>query len=263
MPNAFSEAATDIVDGLKLAPLWATLGWEQVVSRFRRTVLGPFWLSANTLAISFSLSVVYGGLMGADYRATFALLVTGILSWALIGPALSESASIFINSTSTMMSQKLPLSFHIFLMMFRTVINFVAQLLALWLVLLVLRLGAPPSWQIIFGLPLSVATITLMGLILAFPAARFRDLQQLISAMIQLLFFITPVIWAPINMSHRQRLMAYYNPLAHLLAIVRAPLLGHAPNPSDWSWSFGAFFVSLGAAIVVLALYRKRVIFWL
>jgi ABC-type polysaccharide/polyol phosphate export permease len=263
MSNPFSEAVADLVDGLKLAPLWSRLGWEQVVSRFRRTVLGPFWLSANTLAISFSLSVVYGGLMGLDYRATFALLVTGILSWSLIGGPLIEAASLFPSSASTMMSQKLPLSFYVFLMMFRIVINFVAQLLALWLVLLILRLGAPPSWQVLFGLPLTVCTITLIGLVLAFPAARYRDLQQLIGAVIQLLFFITPVIWAPINMSHRQRLMAYYNPLAHLLAIVRAPLLGHSPNPSDWSWSFATFFVSLAAAMVVLALYRKRVIFWL
>jgi ABC-type polysaccharide/polyol phosphate export permease len=201
--------------------------------------------------------------MGADYRSTFALLITGILSWSLIGAPLGEAAGLFMSSASTMMSQKLPLSFYVFLMMFRVIINFAAQVIAVWVVLLILRLGAPPSWQLIFGLPLTVSTITLMSLIIAFPSARFRDLQQLVGAVMQLLFFITPVIWAPINMSHRQRLMAYYNPLAHLLAVVRAPLLGHAPLPSDWSWAFGTFVVSLAAAFVVLALYRKRVIFWL
>jgi ABC-2 type transport system permease protein/lipopolysaccharide transport system permease protein len=73
MSNPVSEAIADLVDGLKLAPLWTAVGWDQTVSRFRRTVLGPFWLTANLLAISFSLSVIYGGLMGTDYRVTFAL----------------------------------------------------------------------------------------------------------------------------------------------------------------------------------------------
>jgi ABC-type polysaccharide/polyol phosphate export permease len=57
--------------------------------------------------------------------------------------------------------------------------------------------------------------------------------------------------------------MAYYNPLAHLLALVRAPLLGDAPTSIDWSWSFTTLFIATAAAIAALALYRKRVIFWL
>jgi ABC-type polysaccharide/polyol phosphate export permease len=263
MSNPVSEAVTDIIDGLKLAPLWTALGWDQTVSRFRRTVLGPFWLTANLLAISFSLSVVFGGLMGTDYRATFALIVSGVLSWSLIGGPIGESATLFMSSASVMMSQKLPLSFHVFLMMYRTCINFVSQLLALWVVLLVLRLGAPPSWQVLIGLPITISTVALMSLVTAFPAVRFRDLGQLVGAITQLLFFVTPVIWAPINMNHRQRLMAEYNPLAHLLAIVREPLLGHAPSMNDWIWSIGAFLVSTAAAILVLALYRKRVVFWI
>jgi ABC-2 type transport system permease protein/lipopolysaccharide transport system permease protein len=263
MSNPLSEAVADIVDGLKLAPLWSGLGWEQTISRFRRTVLGPFWLTANLLAISFGLSVVYGGLMGTDYRASFAMIVSGVLSWSLIGGAIGESATLFMVSTSTMMSQKLPLSFYVFLMMYRVCINFVAQLITLWVVLLILRLGAPPAWQLIIGLPITIWSVTMISLVVAFPATRFRDLGQLVTAVLQLLFFITPVIWAPINMSHRQRLMVMYNPFAHLLAIVREPLIGHAPTASDWTWAIAILFASTATAIAVLALYRKRVIFWL
>jgi ABC-2 type transport system permease protein/lipopolysaccharide transport system permease protein len=263
MSNPLSEAVSDIADGLKLAPLWSGLGWEQTISRFRRTVLGPFWLTANLLAISFGLSVVYGGLMGTDYRASFAMIVSGVLSWSLIGGPVGESATLFMVSASTMMSQKLPLSFYVFLMMYRVCINFVAQLITLWIVLLILRLGAPPAWQLIVGLPIAIWSVTMISLVVAFPTARFRDFGQLIAAVLQLLFFITPVIWAPINMSHRQRVMVMYNPFAHLLAIVRDPLIGQAPSMNDWSWSISTLIASTIAAIVVLALYRKRVIFWL
>ncbi len=263
MGDELTGAICDIIDGVRLAPLWTSLGWDQTVARFRRSVLGPFWLSANLLAISFSLSVVFGGLMGTNYRATFALIVSGILSWSLIGGPLSEATTAFTSAAPTMMSQKLPLSFHVLVLMYRNLINFLAQLIALWVVLLILRLGAPPTWQVLIGLPILLCTMALIALVIAFPATRYRDLAQLVGAVVQLLFFITPVIWAPVNVSHRQQLMIKYNPFAHLLAIVREPLLGRAPAPQDWTWSLATLLVSLVAAVVVLALFRKRAVFWL
>lgn len=263
MSNPLSEAVEDIVGGIKLAPLWSTLGWDQTVSRFRRTILGPFWLSANMFAIALAFSLVFGGLLGTDWRVTFALILSGVLTWSIVGGPLSECAGLFPTSSSMMMTHKLPLTFYVCLTMYRVCINFAAQLIALWVVLLILRMGSVPSWHLIFGLPIVICTVSLMGLVIAFPAARYRDVQQLIGAALQVLFFITPIVWAPINMSRRQRLLAHYNPLAHLVALVREPLLGRAPHPADWSWSIGTLFVSFALAVIVLAAYRKRVIFWL
>ena len=112
-------ALRDIIDGVKLAPLWLRLGWEQTVSRFRRTVFGPFWLTANLLAISFALSVIFGMLMGQNYRQNFALIISGVLSWGLIGGVMNDAAGVFISSGSWMQTMRKPLSFYIFLMLTR------------------------------------------------------------------------------------------------------------------------------------------------
>ena len=228
-------ALNDITDGLRLAPLWSRLGWEQTVARFRRTVLGPFWLTANLLAISFALAFVTGALMGGDYRKTFALIVGGVLTWSLIGGVLGEAAGIFITSASLMHTMKLPLSFHVLLMMHRAFINFLAQLLAFWLVLAVMRLGALPTWPLLISLPLSI----------------------------QVLFFLTPIFWAPTNVHGPLAAVVKLNPLAHLLELVREPLLGRAPTALDWDWGFGILIVQAVLAWLVLALFRKRVVFWL
>ena len=261
--EAVEGAFRDIIDGIRLAPLWSRLAWEQTVARFRRTIFGPFWLTANLLAISFSLSVVFGGLLGQNYRTNFALIISGILSWSIIGAVMTDAAGTFISAGGLMQSMKLPLTFHILLMMMRNVINFLAQLIALWIVLALLRLGAVPTWHLLIGLPIVLIDMSLISMILAMPSTRFRDINQTVGFGVQILFFLTPVFWAPSQMHGKKRLLFDLNPFFHLLELVRRPLLGEAPALLHFEWGLGMMVV-LGAIVVtMLALYRKRVVFWL
>lgn len=261
--NPVSAAISDFVDGAKLAPLWLRVGWEQVVARFRRTILGPFWLSANLLAISFSLSFVFGGLLGQNYRANFPFIVSGILSWSLIGGVLAEASSVFIISAGIMHTQKLPLSFHVFLMMHRIFINFLAQLIAFWIVLAALGLAAVPTWQLIPGLALVLVTGFFTGLVVALPSTRFRDVNQFVQFSVQVLFFLTPIFWVPSQMSGKRRTMLELNPFAHLVELVRQPLLGAVVPAEHWMFSLAWLAILAVVAFVLLVLFRRRVVFWL
>jgi ABC-type polysaccharide/polyol phosphate export permease len=261
--NAVEGAVRDIIDGFRLAPLWSRLGWEQTIARFRRTVLGPFWLTANLLAISFALAFVFGGLMGTDYRSNFALIIGGILVWNLIGGVLAEASGVFISSAGLMHTMKLPLSFHVLLLMHRAFINFLAQLIAFWVVLALMRLGSLPTWHLLLGLPILLANMALMSIIVAIPSTRFRDINQTVGFTIQILFFLTPIFWAPTQMSGKRALIVQYNPFAHLLELVRGPLLGHAPTLLNWEVGLGMLVVQFLIVVVMLALFRKRVVFWI
>jgi ABC-type polysaccharide/polyol phosphate export permease len=261
--DAVEGAFRDIADGIKLAPLWARLAWEQTIARFRRTVLGPFWLTANLLAISFALAVVFGALMGTDYRSNFALIISGILVWTIVGGVLADAAGVFISAGPLMQSMSLPLTFHIFLMVMRNLINFVAQLLALWVVLLVMRLGAFPTWYLLPGLAIVLINACLLSLIVAVPSTRFRDINQTVGFVVQILFFLTPVFWSPVQMKGKRALLAALNPFAHQLELVRQPLLGHAPALIHWEWGLVEMVVLAAGAFLTLVMYRKRVVFWL
>jgi ABC-type polysaccharide/polyol phosphate export permease len=261
--EAVEGALRDIIDGIKLAPLWTRLAWEQTVARFRRTIFGPFWLTANLLAISFALSVVFGGLMGQDYRKNFALIISGVLSWNLIGIVMAEAAGVFISAGGWMQTMKLPLSFHIFLMMARAVINYFAQLIALWIVLIVLRLGSIPTWHLLIGLPIVLIDMSLLSLIIAMPSTRFRDINQTVGFAVQILFFLTPVFWVPSQMHGKKRLLFDMNPFGHLLELIRQPVIGYAPSLLHFEVGIGMMVVLFAVAVAMLALFRKRVVFWL
>ena len=257
-------AFRDIIDGVKLAPLWLRLGWEQTVARFRRTILGPFWLTANLLAISFALSVVFGELMGQNYRSNFAMIISGILSWSLIGGVMGESAGVFISSGPWMQTMRMPLSFYILLMMTKNFINYLAQLIALWIVLALLRLGAPPTWHLLIGLPIVLVNGALLSLILAMPSTRFRDINQTVGFAVQILFFLTPVFWTPSQtQGGRSALLFKLNPFAHMLELIRQPVLGYAPALIHYEWALATTVVLAITAVTMLALFRKRVVFWL
>ena len=261
--NQVSAGLKDFVDGARLAPLWLRVGWEQVIARFRRTILGPFWLSANLLAISFALSLVFGGLLGQNYRSNFPLIISGILTWSIIGGLLGEAASVFIASAGLMHTQKLPLSFHVFLMMHRAFINFLAQLIAFWVVLVVLRLGALPTWHLIPGLAIVLIDGFLMSFIVAIPSTRFRDVNQFVGFSVQILFFLTPIFWSPTQMQGKRRLILELIPLAHMLELVRQPLLGRAPLAENYVFSLAFMGVLAVIALILMTLYRRRVVFWL
>jgi ABC-type polysaccharide/polyol phosphate export permease len=262
--EAIQAAFRDIIDGVRLAPLWLTLGWEQTAARFRRTVFGPFWLTANLLAMSFALSVVQGGLLGGNWRDNFSSIIAGILSWTIVGAYLADAANVFISAGDTMNTMRLPLSFHVFLMMYKNVINFLAQLIALWIVLAVLKLGVIPSPSLLLSLPIVLINACLISMIIGMPATRFRDVYQTVVNAIALLFFLTPVFWSPAQaQGKRLKLLLTYNPFAHLLELIRQPVLGRAPSMIHWEWGIGLMFVLGGITIAMLTAYRKRIVFWL
>jgi ABC-type polysaccharide/polyol phosphate export permease len=214
--------------------------------------------------MAFALSFIFGGLFGSDWRANFAMTISGILCWSITGGYLADAANTFISAGDLMNTMRLPLTFHIFLMLYKNVINFLAQLIALWIVLLLLKLGAVPSISLIFGLAIVLVNSTFLSIIIAMPATRFRDVYQSVSFAVQILFFLTPVFWAPAQMQgKRAAILLTYNPFAHLLELLRQPLLGHTPSLIHWEWGIGLMLILGTTAIAMLTIYRKRIVFWL
>ena len=106
-------------------------------------------------------------------------------------------------------------------------------------------------------------TLAYRDLVLALGAAsaRFRDIPPIVASAMQLVFFVTPVIWKPEQLGNWQRWL-FVNPLFDLLEIVRAPLLGDPMSASVW---IGALVSSLGLIAIAWVFFihaRGRLAFW-
>src|SRR5262249_27804557 len=104
----------------------------------------------------------------------------------------------------------------------------------------------------------NAAWIALASAILS---TRYRDIPQVISNLIQVVFFVTPIFWSPSVMSHRPAFVEL-NPFYHLLAVVRDPLLGASPPVHSWLFCIGMAVTGLA---VTSWLYRRahaRIAYW-
>lgn len=263
MPSPLMAALKDVADGVRLAPLWWRLGLDQTASRFQRSVLGPFWMACNLLVIAFALAFVVSLLMGVDMSKSYPQVVAGLLAWSLVGTTIAEAQAIFLYNAGLMQSQRLPLTFYVFLHAQKAATNFLFQLIAFWAVMLVMRKFVMPHWTLIPAVALMLLVVCFQGFIIAIPSTRFRDVAYMMSYVVQLLFYVTPVFWTVDHLSARARRTVELNPLTHQVDLLRAPLLGHAPTASDWVWVLGTSGVLALIALFLLAVFRKRVVFWL
>jgi ABC-type polysaccharide/polyol phosphate export permease len=261
--NPFGRAIHDLREGVRLAPIWWRLSVEQTITRYRRTLLGPLWIALSTVGFAAGLALVFGPILGGDWRTNFPFVFAGLLAWGLVGGVVMTGSQVFLGASGLMQTQKLPLSFHAFQAMSRHAIDFSQQLIAFWVVMAALRLFPVPHWELVFALPLILVT----GFFLTFPlgmlATRYRDVAHFMGLIMQTLFLLTPVFWRRASMPPQNHWIVDYNPFAYLLEILRQPLLGHPAGMKYWSGALMVLVVSAAAALISLMLYRRRVIFWL
>jgi ABC-type polysaccharide/polyol phosphate export permease len=129
--------------------------------------------------------------------------------------------------------------------------------------MLVLRLFVPPHWSILLAIPLVTITGFLLSIPVAMLSTRYRDVGFLVGTAFTVLFLLTPVFWARAQLPEDRRWVADVNPFAHLLEIIRQPLVGQMAPWMNWQWSLLTCLVSAVLAVVSLMLFRKRVVFWL
>jgi ABC-type polysaccharide/polyol phosphate export permease len=175
----------------------------------------------------------------------------------------TDGVNTYLGSGGMMQAQRLPLSFYAMLNANRVVVNFLHQILAFWGVMALFGLFTVPHWSIVFAVPF----VTVTGLMLSIPvgmlSARYRDMGFLIGTAFGALFLLTPVFWKRGQLPEDKRWIADFNPFAHLLEILRQPFLGQSAPLMNWYASCAVLGVATVAAIVSLAVFRKRVIFWL
>jgi lipopolysaccharide transport system permease protein len=133
-------------------------------------------------------------------------------------------------------------------------------------VLVCLYAGLPITWATLLVIPgfalfwLNAVWITML---LGALCARFRDVQQLVGTLLQISLFLTPIFWSPDQLTGRTAILAAINPLYYLVATIREPLLGQAPQVSHWLIVALITIVGWTLTIRMLTKFRQRIVYWL
>jgi ABC-2 type transport system permease protein len=258
----FGDAITDLADGLKLWELWSTLGWHDIRQRYRRSIVGPFWLTLSMGMMIAGLAYLYAGIFGQNVEGYLPYVATGIIIFSLISSLVTEGAGVFIASASLILQLRAPLSIYVYRMLWGNLLIFAHNICIYIVVVLFVKVDLGWNFFLSFaGLFLVMLNGLWVGVTLGALSARFRDVPPIVTSVMQVAFFLTPVFWTPSSLPNRE-LFVHLNPFYYLVEVVRMPLLGQTPSLWIWLVAIGLNVVSLLVAILFYARYRGRIAYW-
>lgn len=265
--SPFCAAWRDFFEGLQLVPIWGMLGWHDIRQRYRRSVIGPFWLSISAAIMVGALGFVYSGLFSQDMSKYLPFIAVGMIVWGFISTVFNEASTVFVSSEGMLKQIRLPLTVHVCRMVWRNFIIFAHN--AVIILAVMIWAHTPITWELIL-IPAALLIICFnglnVGLLLGIFCTRFRDIVQLVANLIQLLFFVTPIMWSPAILSSRdvdRAWVAEYNPAYHFIEIIRAPVLGEPILMNSWAVVLVISGVTWLLAMWALTKFRHRVAYWL
>jgi lipopolysaccharide transport system permease protein len=242
---------------------WARLGWFDILSRYRRTVLGPLWIVLMTAMTVIAIGLVYSAIFRMPHAELLPFVAIGIVVWSWISTSLIEACTAFPAYKFIMTNHIVNPSSVIVRVVTRNLIILGHNFLVIAALLLYFEIS-PSSitlW-LIPALMLLVLFVYSASILLAYACSRFRDMTQMVVSLFGLLFLITPIIWSPALLLDRAYIAAF-NPFAHLLDLIRQPLLGHAPSVENWQVSAIMLTVCVICASYANLRWRRKVLFWL
>ena len=261
--SQFELAIMDFAAAARLWPLWTRLGWNDILYRYRRSTLGPFWSTVNMAITVLALGLVYTQIFNLPVRQLMPYVCAGLIVWGFISAIMLDAGSLFSGSESYIKQVRLPYLLYVWRFVFGKVV-LLAHDFPIFVVLL-LYFQIWPGAVVLYAIPglvLLVINAAFASLTIGMASARFRDIPRIIASMSQVLFLITPIIW-PRDLLGSQLYLAQGNPFFHLIEIVRAPLLGTAPSVQTWVVTLAITLINGVVTACFFVRFRARIAYWI
>jgi ABC-type polysaccharide/polyol phosphate export permease len=265
--SVWRVALRDVKHGLSSYRVWMFLGWQDIRQRYRRSVLGPIWLTLSTGIMVAMMSLLYGRLFKLPLDIYAPFLASGTIIWGLISTLMSEGCNAFMAAGSLIKQARMPLSLHVFRVVWRNLIIFfhnAAILIFVWLIF-DRHISALNLIYLLCALALISINGFWVGLLLGPLCARFRDVGQIVANLIQVVFFVTPIMWQPGILEGRGITwwLITMNPFFHFIEIARKPLLNESVPLTSWMVALSTTIVGLLIGMLMIGKFRKRIPYWL
>lgn len=265
MTAAMTNAIKDLLIAFSKINLALMLGWQDIKQRYRRSRLGPFWITISMGVMISMIGIVFGQVLDSPMEEYLPFLATGLILWTFFSTSILEGSNSFIDAKDMVRQLSLPLSLYPLRVIWRNVVICGHNLLILPFVFLFVGKGF--SWEFFWLIPgfcVFVLNAFWLSIFLSVFCTRFRDMPQIINSLLQVFFYVTPVLWMPNLLSPRSSsLIVDTNPVYHLMELVRAPILGNAPTLLNWQVSLGIAFVGSILTLILFGIYKKRIAYWL
>ena len=256
-------ATKDLTDACGLWRLGWTLGWFDIRLRYRGSMIGPFWLTLSTAVLVAALGVLYSALFHITLRNYLPFLAISQILWMFIATLVGDACICFTSVEGVVRSVRMPFHLHALRTVVRNVLILLHNVIVVVAVYAVFDMW--PGWSVLLTLPAMVIWLVdaiAICLLLGAFCARFRDVSPIVASVMQIAFFISPVIWKPEQLG-ANAVYLVLNPFYSLLEIFRGPLLNEPPGTLVWVSAIAYSLVLCGLSWMFFIRARGRLAFWL
>lgn len=235
--------------------------WSDIRMQYRRSTLGPWWITASMAVSVGVLSIVYSRLMHESLGPYVVYVGCGSAIWYLISTSISAGASVF-NSESDYITQiNIPISVYVLKLLTKNLITFGHSFIVCVAIILMF---APINWHTLLFIPgmlLLLMNLYWVILLIGMLGSRYRDIPPIINSVIQLLFLASPIAWNANKLGAHSKIVLL-NPITYAMDIVREPLMGHSPMLLSWIVGIVCFVIGTTISFLLLNKYRTRIPYW-
>jgi len=263
MPQ-YEVALADFAEGISAWRMWGRLGWQEIKRRYRRTVIGPFWTTLSLGVFIVVLGIVWAQLWRQDPKAYLPFLCAGMLAWTMVAGIITEGCMAFVAGEGLIKQLRFPHSILSCSVAWRNLVVFLHNLVIFAAIAVYAGVPVTPaSLLVVPGLVLVWVNGVWVATVLGMACARFRDVQQVITSVLQISMFVTPIFFTPDQLGPRFEGFVDFNVLFHYVDIVRSPLLGRAPATWSWTVTIAGTILGWGFTLWAYGRYRGRLPYWL
>jgi homopolymeric O-antigen transport system permease protein len=263
MPTRTAAAWADLVEGLSKTWMWSAMAMQDIRMRYRGSMLGPFWLTISMVIMIVALGVIYSRLFKMEIAHYLPYLTVGLVVWNFVSTVMTEGCQTFLSAQNIITQVRLPFSVHAWRTVYRNLIVMGHNVVIVPAVIIIF--GIPIGWDALMVLP-ALAVLTLNGvwvsILLGLLSARYRDVAPIVTSIVQVIFFVTPIFW-PQDALGEWMYVLPINPIFAAIDVVRAPLLGTAPLAYSWTVLLVVTVLGCLGTFALFAKFRQRIAYWI
>jgi len=261
-PRRRERAIEDLKGGLARWRLAWALARSDITHRYRGSVLGPFWLTISTGVMLAALGILYAKLFRMDVAAYLPWLAVSLIVWNIISQVVTDATTSLTGAEGVIRQMPLPYTVHAMRVVFRNAVIAAHNLPLIGAVFAFF--GVVPTWGALAAIPgflligvVGFAATIFLGMI----CARFRDIPPIVGSLMQIAFFISPVIWKPEMVGHWEPWLPI-NPFFAIMETVRGPIMGTGAGFLVWTLAIAWTAALVAGSWYFFVRFRGRVAFW-
>lgn len=230
-------------------------GQRDVILRYRQTAVGVVWVLLQPLVAAGVFSIVFGNLAGlpTDGVPYFLFSYIGMLAWNFFNGLVSRASGSLLANQALVAKVFFPRMLVPISSVFAVLLDFLVAL-ALGIVLLIVY-QVNPGWGVLM-MPVWLICLLLLSLGISLAASalmvKYRDVMYVIPWVLQIGLYATPIAYSLSAVPEGFRWLFYANPLAWIIELFRASMLGTAPS-HGWlapaSIAISVFICALGVIV--------------